>query len=84
MLLNYSNDLLKQLGSQDFDKERIRYIEKLLVAMKTSIEILKGSPISVKDQISRLYDVPLQHVNESQLYDLKEDFNKAYEGSGSL
>jgi len=52
--------------------------------MKTSIEILKGSPISVKDQISRLYDVSLQPVNESKLYDLKEDFNKAYEGFGSL
>jgi len=83
-LLNDSNDLLKQLGSQGFDKERIRYIEKLLVAMKTSIEILIGSPISVKDQISRLYDISLQPVNESKLYDLKEDFNKAYEGSGSL
>jgi hypothetical protein len=83
-LLNDSNDLLKQLGAQGFDKERIRYIEKLLVAMKTSIEILIGSPISVKDQISRLYDVSLQPVNESKLYVLKEDFNKAYEGSGSL
>jgi len=83
-LLNDSNDLLKQLGSQGFDKERIRYIEKLLIAMKTSIEIIIGSPISVKDQISRLYDVSLQPVNESKLFDLKEDFNEAYEGSGSL
>ena len=38
-LLNGSNNLLKQLGTRDFDKKRIRYIEKLLVAMKTSIEI---------------------------------------------
>jgi len=83
-LLNDSYNLLKQLGTQDFDKERIRYIEKLLIAMKTSIEILIGSPISVKDQISRLYDISLQPVNESKLYDLKEDFNKAYKGSGSL
>ncbi|MHA1320380.1 MAG: hypothetical protein ACTSQ1_11310 [Promethearchaeota archaeon] len=83
-LLNDSNALLKQLRTQSFNKERIRYVEKLLIAMKTSIEILKGSPISVKDQISRLYDVSLQPVNESKLYDLKEDFNKAYEGFGSL
>jgi len=83
-LLNDSNDLLKQLGSQGFDKERMRYIEKLLIAMKTSIEILKGSTISIKDQILRLYDVSLQPVNESKLDDLKEEFNKAYEGSGSL
>jgi hypothetical protein len=83
-LLNDSNDLLKQLGSQGFDKERMRYIEKLLIAMKTSIEILKGSTISIKDQILRLYDVSLQPANESKLDDLKEEFNKAYEGSGSL
>jgi len=83
-LLNYSNDLLKQLGAQAFDKERIRYIEKLLVAMKTSIEILIGSPISVKEQISRLYDVSLQPANESKLYDLKEELSMAYGISGSL
>ncbi|MHA1471859.1 MAG: hypothetical protein ACTSQW_02035 [Promethearchaeota archaeon] len=83
-LLNYSNDLLKQLGAQAFDKERIRYIEKLLVAMKTSIEILIGSPISVKEQISRLYDVSLQPANESKLYDLKEELSMAYGRSGSL
>lgn len=84
VLLNDSNDLIKQLGSQGFDKERIRYIEKLLIAMKTSIEILIGSSISIKDQISRLYDVSIQPINESKLYKLKEDFNKAYEGTGSL
>ena len=83
-LLNDSNTLIKQLGTQGYSKERERYIQKLLVAMKTSIEILKGSPISVKEQISRLYDVSLQPINESKLYDLKEDINKAYEGSGSL
>ena len=83
-LLNDSNDLLKQLGSQGFDKERRRYIEKLLIAMKTSIEILIGSPISVRDQILRLYDVSLQPVNESKLYDLKEEINNAYGRSGSL
>ena len=52
--------------------------------MKTSIEILVGSPISIKDQISRLYDVPIQPINESKLSDLKEEFKEAYEGSGSL
>jgi len=40
-LLNDSNALLKQLRTQSFNKERIRYVEKLLIAMKTSIEILQ-------------------------------------------
>jgi len=83
-LLNDSNNSIKQLGTQGYSKERERYIEKLLVAMKTSIEILIGSEISIKDQFNKLYDVYLQPVNESKLYDLKEEFNQAYEGYGSL
>lgn len=83
-LLNGSNDLLKRLEYQGFDKERIRYIEKLLIAMKTSIEITIGSPISFKDQMSRLYDVPIQPISESNLYDLKEELHNAYGRSKSL
>jgi len=83
-LLNDSNYLLKQLGAQGFDKERERYIEKLLIAMKTSIEILNGSEISIKDQFTKLYDVDLRPAKEVELDNLKEEFNKAYEGSGSL
>jgi len=84
ILLNNSNTLIKQLGAQGYHKKRELYIEKLLVAMKTSIEILKGTEISIQDQILRLYDVSLQPVNESELYDLKEELNKAYGISGSL
>jgi len=83
-LLNDSNDLLKQLGSQGFDKERIRYIEKLLIAMKTSIETLSGVEIPFKEKFLRLFDVDLQPVNESELDDLLEDFNTVYKGAGSL
>jgi len=35
-LLNDSNALLKQLRTQSFNKERIRYVEKLLIAIKNS------------------------------------------------
>ena len=84
VLLNDSNTLIKQLRAQGYTKKRERYIEKLLVAMKTSIEILKGSEISIQDQILRLYDVFLQPVNDSKLYDLKEELSMAYGRSGSL
>ena len=83
-LLNDSNDLLKQLGFQGFDKERIRYIEKLLIAMKTSIEALCGVEIPFKDKFLRLYDVDLQPINESELDNLLEDLNTVYKGAGSL
>jgi len=83
-LLLDSKTLLKQLGSQGYDKKRERYLEKLLIAMRTSIELLIGIEISIKEQFLMLYDVVLQPVNESELDNLKEEFNAAYGGLGSL
>jgi hypothetical protein len=76
--------LIRQLGAQGYDKKRERYIEKMLIAMKTSIELLNGVEMSIKDQFLRQYDVALQPVNESELDNLKEEFNAAYGGLGSL
>jgi len=83
-LLNDVNDLLTQLESQGFDKERTRYIEKLLIAIKTSIEPLCGVEIPFKEMFLRLYDVDLQPINESELDRLVDDFDTAYAGDGSL
>jgi len=83
-LLLTSKTLLKQLGSQGYNKERERYLEKLLIAMRTSIELLIGIEISIKEQFLRQYDVVLQPVKESELDNLKEEFNAAYGGLGSL
>lgn len=76
--------LLKDLYKQGFDKRRELYIEKLLKAMKTSIEILIGVEISIKDQFLRLYNVELQPIEESELESLKEEYNSAYDNLGSL
>jgi len=83
-LLRDSITLIQLLGAQGYDKERERYLEKLLTAMKTSIEILNGTEISIKDQFVNLYDVDLQPAKEAELDNLKEDFEDAYRGSGSL
>jgi len=83
-LLLGSKTLLKQLGSQGYNKERERYLGKMLIAMRTSIELLIGIEISIKDQFLRLYDVDLQPVNEAELDNLKEEYNEAYRGLGSL
>ena len=83
-LLSDSNNLIKQLGAQGYSKERERYIEKLLVAMKSSIEVLLGSKISVKDQFIKLYDVDLQPAKETELDNLKGAYEEAYKGYGSL
>ena len=83
-LLNDCKALQKNLFKQGYDKKRKRYLEVLLKAMETSIEILNGTKISIKEQFLRLYDVVLQPVNESEIDNLKEEFNAAYGGLGSL
>jgi len=83
-LLTDCKALQKDLFKQGYDKKRERYLEKLLRAMETSIEKLIGIEISIKEQFLRLYDVALQPVNESELDNLKEVFEAAYGGLGSL
>ena len=70
VLLNDSIGLIQQLGAQGFNKERERYLEKLLTAMKTTVESLIGIEISIEDQFLRLYDVALEPVKESEFESL--------------
>ena len=57
-LLFDSKSLLKQLGSQGYAKERKRYLEKMLEAMRTAVEILSEIKIPILEQISRLNTYP--------------------------
>ncbi len=83
-LLTDCKALQKDLFKQGYDKKGERYLEKLLTVLRTSIEILNGIEISIKEQFLRLYDVALRPVNESELESLKEEYREAYSGSGSL
>ncbi len=57
--------LIKQLGAQGYDKNRERYLKKMLTEMRTSIELLNGVEMSIKDQFLKLYDVALQPANQN-------------------
>ena len=83
-LLTDCRALQKDLFKQGYNKNREKYLEKTLIAMRTSIENLNGIEVPFKEKFLRLYDVDLQPVNESELDDLKEEFNAAYGGLGSL
>ena len=83
-LLADSSDLQEKLLIQGYYKTRERYIEKNLLAMRTSIEILNGIDIPIQDQFLKFYDIPLEPVDESELLNLKEEISEAYGGSGSL
>ena len=84
ILLIDSDSLLNKLDLQGYDIKRKRYLEKLLTAMRTSIELLNGIEIPIEDQFLKLYDVALQPAKESELKNLKKEFDKAYGGPGSL
>ena len=83
-LLKDSIVLIQKIKTQGYSKEREHYLETLLTAMKTSIEILIGTEISIKDQFRKLYDLDLQPADEAELYNLKEEYEEAYKGSGTL
>ena len=83
-LLKDSISLIKQLGSQGYNKERECYLKKLLIAMKTSIEILNGSNISIENQFLKIYDVTLQPANEAELDNLKREYEDAHGSNGNL
>ena len=83
-LLTDCKILQKKLYIQRYDKDRERYIEKTILAMRTSIEILNGIDISIQDQFIKFYDVALEPIDESELHKLKEKVENAYGGSGSL
>jgi len=83
-LLTDCKSLQKDLFKQGYNNDREKYLEVNLIAMRTSIEDLNGIEIPFKEKFLRLYDVVLQPVNESELDNLKEEFNAAYGGLGSL
>ncbi len=83
-LLTDCINLQEKLYIQGFNKVREKYLEKMLIAMRTSIEILNGVEIPFKTEFLRQFDVTLQPVDESKLENIKEEINEAYTGSGSL
>lgn len=77
-LLNDCNSLLKQVNSQGYENTRQTYLEKLIIAMKTSIQLLTGVKIPIIEQFKKIYDVILPPANDLLLDDLKEECTKAY------
>lgn len=83
-LLTECKILQKNLFVQGYDKARVNYLEKLLLTMRTSIDLLNDVEVPIKQQFLRFYDVALEPVDESELYKLKTIIENAYGGSGSL
>jgi hypothetical protein len=52
--------------------------------MKTTVELLLGYDIPFSELILKLHDIKIQPIKDSEIYKLKEDFEKAYGRSGTL
>lgn len=77
-LMTDCDALLKQVNLQGYDKTRQVYLEKLIIAMKNSIELLIGVKIPIVEQFKRIYDVSIPPANESNLKNFKNEVDKAY------
>ena len=83
-LLDDCKTLQKNMFLQGYDKEREKYLEKIIIAMITSTETLNGVKIPFKEKFNRLYDVDLQPIKETEIDKLIEDFKEAYKVNGSI
>jgi len=83
-LLKECERLQTELLVQGYNKKREHYIEKMLIAMRTSVETLKGIFIPFKERFLRLYDIDLKPVNIKELENLRTEVNEAFGGDLGL
>ena len=83
-LLESCKKLQKQLIDEAFIEERVRFLEKTLRAIETSLNINIGEELPFLEKVNRLYDIKPELIDDSIFYKLVEKFNSAYQGSGTL
>ena len=83
-LLKSCRTLKKKLVYQGFTEDRVKFLEKMLDAMETSLEILNGKEMPFLEQVFRTYDIKPKLIEDSVFYKVKEDLDTLYEGSGDL
>lgn len=83
-LLENVNKLIKVLPDQGFEDERHHFINKMLYALKTTIEILSEDTLEYLDKVYRLFDIKPKIVNDSHFIEIVEQLDELYEGKGSL
>jgi len=83
-LLESVNTLIKALPDQGFEEERHHFLDKIVSAMKTTIELLAGERIDYLDKVYRLFDIKPTMINEEHFTETIEQLDELYEGKGSL
>jgi hypothetical protein len=83
-LLKDCIDLQKQLKNQGFIAERIKFLQKTLGGIETSLNVVLGEKIPFIEKVNRIYDIKPELVEDSFFYKLKNDLEAVYGSSGSL
>ena len=83
-LLDNCRRLQKDLPDQGFEKSRVNFLEKMLFAMESSLELELGVKIPYIELVKRLYDMQVEYRTDSELYEGVEKLDSLYNGSGTL
>ncbi|MFX0035803.1 MAG: hypothetical protein ACFE9I_09200 [Candidatus Hermodarchaeota archaeon] len=83
-LLSVCNGLQQDLPNQGFPENRIKFLNKMLGAMETSLKVANGENIPYLEQVNKFYDIKPELVDDSIIYKAAETLDEIYSGSGSL
>ncbi|MHA2335852.1 MAG: hypothetical protein ACXACX_01055 [Candidatus Hodarchaeales archaeon] len=83
-LLIEAENLTKQIENQDFPESRIRYFEKTMQAMITSLKVLTGVQYPFLELVERIYDINPSRIEDKQFFQLADDLENLYDGSEPL
>ncbi|MFW9938542.1 MAG: hypothetical protein ACFFD5_12905, partial [Candidatus Thorarchaeota archaeon] len=83
-LLSVCNDLQQDLANQGFTDNRIKFLNKMLGAMETSLNVANGKNIPYLEQVNEFYDIKPELVDDSIIHKAAEKLDEIYSGSGNL
>lgn len=83
-LLKTCRNLKNKLVDQGFAIDRVKFLEKMLDAMETSLEITSGRKMPFLEQVFKIYNIKPELMDDSVFYKVAEELEGLYEGSGSL
>ncbi|MFW9995459.1 MAG: hypothetical protein ACFFD4_25710 [Candidatus Odinarchaeota archaeon] len=83
-LLEISHSLLKDLPEQGFEEERNRFLEKVLNATVSSLEVLSGIQVPYLELVKRLFDIEPELIDDKVFFNAVDELENLYDGQGTL
>lgn len=83
-LARRADGLVADLAARDVDDHRREYLDRQLTAMRTSIDLLQGVEMPLREEAERLFDVTPPWTDESELDEALKVLDELLPGSGPL